>query len=883
MIARCRIVGSGTIKEDLGRSGISKDDREQSEIAIRNCHNCHRDQGVKLNLSLRNLLLVPFLLQVSAAIGLTIWLFYTSERIILNLALRIAEATSEEVEVYLTDYLKPVPQAHSAIRQAVAMQLFDLRNFEVAERYFVWHMRNLNVDYINFGTPEGDFLGVERLETVAATETATIAQPPSPTNTQNTRTTKTHAIDTNTVNPPNPPNTSTAKNDDTNTPATQPPATQPPATQPNTGHAKATPTTAEQLAQNSLNLDQFNIVVDPYDGALGVESTYSVNAQGRRDRLMAQAQNDQRRDHRNEDWYKTVATVDDTRSRWSDIYSWVDKPDVLSISMSSRIYDGETFIGVLGVDRVISRIDTFLRQGIQASYNDVPFTVFLIEADGTLVATSTPTSVVNVKTVNGKPIADRRQAIESPDILIRESIAAIQAHAAAHEAVPDGAVISPSPARILLNPAQDAAKSPAEASAQASAKSPTPSLDSPSLDSPSLDNTTENTPIDTPPIELLNWDKLDNLIPATLNGERYLIQVSPVVVDGLPLGWKTVVLMPERAFLAESRANMRLVLGVCFLAISLTAGVGSLSAYCIAKTSHKLVDVSSAIARGKFEQRVGSLALPLGKLHYLSIRELNFLGHTFDRMATQLGEAFNNLEDKVKRRTAQLETEKQKVESLLLNILPEPIAQKLQQHEGIAIADEFREVTILFADIVGFTNISTTLPPKQLVEMLNEIFSQFDSLTHTYGLEKIKTIGDAYMVAGGIPIERSDHAQAIARLAIAMLEVIQDFNAKHQTNLSIRVGINTGSVIAGVIGKKKFAYDLWSDAVNTASRMESHSEPGRIQVTEQTYQYLRHDFDFEPRGMITVKGKGEMMTYWLLGGGSLPIKNGDQCAHSVDE
>jgi adenylate cyclase len=210
-----------------------------------------------------------------------------------------------------------------------------------------------------------------------------------------------------------------------------------------------------------------------------------------------------------------------------------------------------------------------------------------------------------------------------------------------------------------------------------------------------------------------------------------------------------------------------------------------------------------------------------------------------------------------------LRNEKKKSEKLLLNILPKTIADRLKEKEG-TIAQEFAEVTILFADIVGFTQLSSTIKPESLVELLNDIFSRFDSLTERYGLEKIKTIGDSYMVAGGLPIYYPNHADAIASMALDMLEEIKKFQQQFNLDTNIRIGINTGPVVAGVIGKKKFIYDLWGDAVNTASRMESHGIPGCIQVTENTYRILKEIYIFEERGCLTIKGKGIMRTYLLI-------------------
>ena len=217
-----------------------------------------------------------------------------------------------------------------------------------------------------------------------------------------------------------------------------------------------------------------------------------------------------------------------------------------------------------------------------------------------------------------------------------------------------------------------------------------------------------------------------------------------------------------------------------------------------------------------------------------------------------------------KKMESELRKERNKTENLLLNLLPEPIAERLKEEPGV-IADKFEKATILFADLVNFTHISTTMSATKLVYLLNEIFSTFDELTEKHGLEKIKTIGDAYMVAGGIPIVRPDHAEASAEMALDMLVAIDELNVKLEATFDLRIGINSGPVVAGVIGTKKFIYDLWGNAVNTASRMESHGIPGRIQVSIYTYELLRDKYEFEERGLIDIKGQGEMRTYFLTG------------------
>ena len=229
-----------------------------------------------------------------------------------------------------------------------------------------------------------------------------------------------------------------------------------------------------------------------------------------------------------------------------------------------------------------------------------------------------------------------------------------------------------------------------------------------------------------------------------------------------------------------------------------------------------------------------------------------------DELEFRVEERTNALNETLKA----LQYQQEQSERLLLNILPEEIANRLKRGDS-TIADTFANATVLFADIVGFTKLSAQVSPTQLVSLLNEIFSTFDQLAERHGLEKIKTIGDAYMVVGGLPTPRSDHANAIAEMALDMLDAISDFSNTHNQDFSIRIGINSGPVVAGVIGIKKFIYDLWGDTVNTASRMESHGKPGCIQVTSTTYQLLQEKYIFESRGAIEVKGKGLMNTYLL--------------------
>ena len=212
---------------------------------------------------------------------------------------------------------------------------------------------------------------------------------------------------------------------------------------------------------------------------------------------------------------------------------------------------------------------------------------------------------------------------------------------------------------------------------------------------------------------------------------------------------------------------------------------------------------------------------------------------------------------------AALEREQARSESLLLNILPSPIAERLKAGSQ-TIADGYAEATILFADLVGFTRLSTTVSPEELVILLNRLFSRFDELSGRFGVEKIKTIGDAYMACAGVPVARPDHAEAVVDMAMAMRETLHEHNLEFGSNLQIRIGINTGPVVAGVIGLKKFIYDLWGDTVNLASRMESNGVPDRIQVSTATWERLRDRYDFEPRRVLDVKGIGLVEAYLLI-------------------
>lgn len=216
-----------------------------------------------------------------------------------------------------------------------------------------------------------------------------------------------------------------------------------------------------------------------------------------------------------------------------------------------------------------------------------------------------------------------------------------------------------------------------------------------------------------------------------------------------------------------------------------------------------------------------------------------------------------------KERTLQdLALEQARSEKLLLNILPKSIANRLKDND-MRIADSHEAVTVLFADIVGFTKLTASMPPAELVELLSQLFSRFDQLAEQHGLEKIKTIGDGYMVVGGAPNGLDNHASVIAKLALEMQQALVAFNTESGRKLKMRVGISSGAVVAGVIGTSKFAYDIWGDPVNLASRMEQTALTDTIQVSEATYKLIKKDYNLELRGMVEVKGRGEVNTYQL--------------------
>ncbi|MEM8638531.1 MAG: adenylate/guanylate cyclase domain-containing protein [Cyanobacteria bacterium P01_G01_bin.54] len=304
-------------------------------------------------------------------------------------------------------------------------------------------------------------------------------------------------------------------------------------------------------------------------------------------------------------------------------------------------------------------------------------------------------------------------------------------------------------------------------------------------------------------------------------------------------------------------------------------GIGTVSVLCVTGGVYWL---STQVVRPIVAIKDAAIQVAQGDLEQMAPvmtqDEVGILAQAFNQMTQRLQELYAGLEEKVlqletaekslRQSLKDLEIEQARSEQLLLNTLPQSIAYRLKS--GVRnIADSYDNVTVLFADLVMFTQLSERLPPQALVTLLNKIFSVFDQLSEQYNLEKIKTIGDAYMVVGGLPEPHPHHAQAIAAFALDILATVNQLDMQFDESLNIRIGIHSGSVVAGVIGIKKFTYDLWGDTVNLAARMESQGVAGRIQVTAETYELLREQFVFEERGTVEVKGKAPMKTYFLVG------------------
>jgi class 3 adenylate cyclase len=324
-------------------------------------------------------------------------------------------------------------------------------------------------------------------------------------------------------------------------------------------------------------------------------------------------------------------------------------------------------------------------------------------------------------------------------------------------------------------------------------------------------------------------------------GGRTLVSYGPLKIEGLH--WTIASRMDEDEALAPVEQLRQRLRRLTLLVLTLTVGLALLTSHWTLKPVKALVAATRRLAAGDLSARV-------------PVTSKDELGH--------LSDTFNGMAASIQQQTQEIQQKNRENEALLLNILPGPIAERLKSGES-TIADHFADVTVLFADIVGFTKMTNGKPPTEVVDLLNDLFRRFDAIAQRFGVEKIKTIGDAYMAVAGLPIQYEDHVQRMADMALEMTAESQRFGKDRKLDFAIRIGLNSGPVVAGVIGATKFIYDLWGDTVNTASRMESHGVPGSVQVTRVVYEHLKNDYDFEPRGEIEVKGKGRLPV-WLLRG-----------------
>jgi class 3 adenylate cyclase len=340
---------------------------------------------------------------------------------------------------------------------------------------------------------------------------------------------------------------------------------------------------------------------------------------------------------------------------------------------------------------------------------------------------------------------------------------------------------------------------------------------------------------------------------------RQSIDDSVIVQSGVWKAERATYTIAGRVIAGFSTAELHLLEKETAEKIGLTAllsliggiGVAYLIAFGITRPLERLRGIALQIASGETTLRADERS---------GGEDVRSLARAFNQMLAQLMASNRRIAEQ----NLQLEREQQKNEELLLNILPTSIAERLKRGETM-IADSHSDVTVVFADIVGFTELAAQYTPSELIDILNRVFSLLDEFSQFYGVEKIKTIGDAYMLVSGAPNPNPLHAEHAALMALEIVEAVYLLSQTLGVDIKVRVGMHSGAVVAGVIGTRKFAYDLWGDTVNVASRMESHGAVGKVQCSETVYQRLKEHFHFEERGVISIKGKGEMSTYFLVG------------------
>lgn len=329
------------------------------------------------------------------------------------------------------------------------------------------------------------------------------------------------------------------------------------------------------------------------------------------------------------------------------------------------------------------------------------------------------------------------------------------------------------------------------------------------------------------------------IIEAAPGGKQEIVSFMPLGLPGLD--WVVLAHIDLEEALAPVYRFRREATLWCLIAVLSTAFIAFLLTEQLLRPIRRLLEAAKRMTAGDLTVRV-------------NVRSRDELG--------VLSTAFNSMSESIQQSIAVIEEKNRENENLLLNILPGPIAHRLKSGET-AIADSYPQATVLFADIVGFTTLSSTREPTEILTFLNGLFTRFDQAAKRHGIEKIKTIGDAYMAVSGILPCHPDHVKQMVQMAFDMLDAVSDYRVLSKIPFSVRIGINTGPVVAGVVGTTKFIYDLWGDTVNLASRMESTGIPGSIQVTRPVFEQLKNEYDFEARGAIEIKGKG-MIETWLL-------------------